>query len=414
MSDIEIVNPVPPDEMVGWTATLATTFLRKPDPEGIEAMAGFWADRLEPARTWGARAGGRWVATLATEPRLLSVPGGDGGTRELAVDALTAVTTNATHRRRGLLSSMLGASLRSAKERGDPLSILIAAEWPIYGRFGYGPAVRRADFEYGPRRPRAAVPAEARGAVRQVTLAEMDEVGPAVYDRARRLRVGQIDRPAFWWKRSRDDSSLGPYNLFVHEQDGAVDGLLAWQPSGDFDIDGSMGTVDVVELIAATDVGYQNLWAYLSGLDVVETVKLANRPADEPIRWQLADGRALRETYAGDQVWARLLDVPAALSARGYRTPGRVVLEVVDDAEGGYARGRYVLDAGPDGASCTRTTESADVRLPATVLASVYLGGYRLRPIAAAGLVDEVTPGALERLDAMFAVSLEPWCATGF
>ena len=64
---------------------------------------------------------------------------------------LTNVTVSATHRRRGLLNRMMAPDLDVAKEQGEAASILIAAEYPIYGRFGYGPATQNR-----PRRRRIA------------------------------------------------------------------------------------------------------------------------------------------------------------------------------------------------------------------------------------------------------------------
>jgi hypothetical protein len=43
-----------------------------------------------------------------------------------------------------------------------------------------------------------------------------------------------------------------------------------------------------------------------------------------------------------------------------------------------------------------------------------YLGGTSLRSQLIAGRVDELTPGALRRADAMFLTPTAPWCATGF
>jgi predicted acetyltransferase len=132
------------------------------------------------------------------------------------------------------------------------------------------------------------------------------------------------------------------------------------------------------------------------------------------VRWLLGDGRALKQEYCGDAVWLRVLDVPGALSARGYATPGRLVLEVVDDSLGGYAAGRYLLDAAEDGATCTRTTESPDLRLSQHTLASAYLGDHSLRALAVGGGIDEFTAGAVTRADAMLATPTRPWNATGF
>ncbi len=95
--------------------------------------------------------------------------------------------------------------------------------------------------------------------------------------------------------------------------------------------------------------------------------------------------------------------------------PGRVVVEVVDPDAGGFAAGRYALDADESGAAtCTRTTESADLTLGQRQLASAYLGGHTLRALAVAGGVDEHTPHALARLDAMLATARPPYNGTGF
>ena len=66
---------------------------------------------------------------------------------------------------------------------------------------------------------------------------------------------------------------------------------------------------------------------------------------------------------------------PPHSSAR-LRDAGRIVLEVVDH-DGRLRRRRFALDAEPDGAECTRTTESADLRLSQRALASTYLGDQR-------------------------------------
>jgi predicted acetyltransferase len=51
---------------------------------------------------------------------------------------VTAVTTTSTHRRRGLATRSMAAELAASVDRGEHVSILIPAEWRIYGRFGYG------------------------------------------------------------------------------------------------------------------------------------------------------------------------------------------------------------------------------------------------------------------------------------
>src|SRR5690348_10510688 len=102
---VELVNPIPVDEARPWLAALVTTLLGNPYEDEFSRHVDRWRRDWSPDRTWGYRDHGRWVATLATEPLGLTVPGPGGTTRDVAADALTGVTVAATHRRRGLLTS---------------------------------------------------------------------------------------------------------------------------------------------------------------------------------------------------------------------------------------------------------------------------------------------------------------------
>lgn len=409
MTDVEIVHPVPVEEVPAWAETMAITFLEDPTDE----RHGRFVDRLRrdwlPDRFWGARAGGHWVGTLGAWPHTLTVPGGAG----VPADALTMVSVAGTHRRRGLLTRMLTESLSAAHERGDSVSILWAAEWPIYGRFGYAPATFHVHYTLHPRSPGGQLEA-GDGALRRVDADELGALAPEIFARAAAQRAGNIDRPRHWWSgmlgldgypQPRFDGKWPTH--IVHEGADGPDGYIAWTARDE--------TADVLDLCAATDSAYRGLWTYVSSLDLVERVTLGRRPVDEPVRWLLPDGRALEQTQTVDGIWLRLLDVPAALSARRYCVSDRLVLDVVDDDAGGFAAGRYVLEGGPDGAKCLASTvDSADLRVHQRALAAAYLGGHSLHAQAITGRVAELTPGALRRVDAMFATPVAPWCATGF
>ncbi|MDP9092093.1 MAG: GNAT family N-acetyltransferase [Actinomycetota bacterium] len=418
MSEIEIVHPLPVEEARPWARTMATTFLEETQGDEFERYLDSLRRDWAADRTWGARAHGRWIATLATNARAITVPGPQGTSRDVMVDALTAVTVNATHRRRGLLTRMLSESLREARERNDPFSILIAAEWPIYGRFGYAPATSSATYTYLCRRSR--VQPTGSGVVRQVDPSDLRDIAPQVFERARALRSGQVSRPGDWWPRrlgldGRQTLQRGKTpNVYLHESNHGPDGLLWWASEREFDVTGNLGAITVSDLVASTDVAYRDLWAYLGGIDAVEEITLARRPIDEPVRWLLSDGRALRQTHAGDDVWIRLLDVCASLAGRSYAASGRLVLDVVDDDGTGYAAGRFLLEADGGDSACRPTEQSPDLRLTQRRLASIYLGGFSLRQLAIGGGIEELTSGAIQRADAMFATELAPWNATNF
>jgi predicted acetyltransferase len=420
VNEPEIVHPVDIREVEPFLQVLLRGLLQDPY-DRIAERAEQTRRNWNPDRAWGARDEGRWVGTLRTEERCLTIPGVGRATRDLQVDALTSVSVSATHRRRGLLTTMLRDSLAAAKERGDALSVLIAAEWPIYGRFGYAPATEAATYRYHPRWPGGRPLSGALDAVRPANAEELREVAPRVFAAARRQRVGQLDRRDPWWPRVlRLDGhaivSETPRTWLVHHGPGGPDGLLSWKPTRDSDLSGRLGALRVHDLIAATDAAYRDLWAYLGGIDLISEIELTERPVDEPIRWLLGDGRALQQRDTVDFLWVRLLDVPAALSARAYAVPGRIVLDVVDDDLGGYGTGRVLLDADTDAgqATCRPTTEPADLRLSQRALASIYLGGHCLRTRTLVGDLEEFTTGAIDRVDTMFGIAAAPWNQTWF
>jgi len=414
----EVVNPIDPEEIPDWARAMTSTFLDDPAGPDFVRRRELLTRAWEPERAWGARAHGTWVATLRTETRMLSIPGPGTATSDLRADALTNVTVAASHRRQGLMRRMLTGSLRAARERGDALSILLAAEWPIYGRFGYAPATLSADYVL--RRSRAgSATAGDPSRVRIVDSPQFGRVAPEVFAAARRQRAGQLDREGSWWDRvlglgdfARSPSV--PPNLCVHESDAGPDGILAWKGDGGFGLVPPFGRVDVSWLTAATDEAYRNLWSYLTGIDIVDEIRLSGRPVDERVRWLLPDARTLVTTEQVDFLWVRLLDVPAALTARRYAVPGAVVLEVIDSGYDDFTAGRYRLAADGDEVTCEPTDRSADVVLDQRALASIYLGGFRLEALTLDGAVREETPGALSRMSVMFSTPLAPWDATWF
>lgn len=406
------IRTITPDDVPGFLRSIRATFLQPPRP--VEARAEFWLQRMrvDLDRTWGAFDGGACVGSFRTLPFELTVPG--GGT--VPADGVTAVTVAPTHRRRGLLTTLMGEGLRAAGDRGDAVSILIAAEWRIYGRYGFGVATEDAVWEVD--RDRAAVGPPV-GTLEAVEVGELRKLAPPVYDAARRARAGGIDRPEPRWDydfglaHAEGEEPEWTGRAVLHRDPaGEVDGYLRWHADDSWEGMLPTGTLHVDELVTTSAQAYGDLWRFVLGIDLIARVRASERPVDEPLPWLLADGRAARQVQRWDRLWLRILDVPAALSARGYLAPGRTVLEVVDP--GGYAAGRFALDAGPDGAECRPTTESADLTLPAAVLGAAYLGGTRLRTLAAAGLVDEHRPGAVGAADRLLAGDQPPFCPLHF
>jgi predicted acetyltransferase len=357
----------------------------------------------EPERSLAWFDEGRIVATTGAFTRSVTVPGA-----VVPCAAVTAVAVVPTHRRRGLLTSMMRRQLDDLHARGDAVAILWASEGTIYARYGYGIAARVARLLA--RRPAAALASApvGDGPLRAGPAGEHVEAMRAVHERVRVDRPGMLDRPGPWWGDRLNDPESNRGGAQPLQAVTVDDGYALYAVRPDWGDDGPAGEVVIRELAAATPAARARLWAYLLDQDLTQTISWRHAPADEPLWLMLTDPRAARTTVV-DGLWLRLVDVAAALSARTYAGDPDVVIEVVDDFCPWNA-GRYRLAGG----TCSRVESAPDLALDVTALAAAYLGGTTLLALAQAGQVRELTAGALARASAAFRGAVEPWCPETF
>jgi predicted acetyltransferase len=165
--------------------------------------------------------------------------------------------------------------------------------------------------------------------------------------------------------------------------------------------------LSVSQLIATSPQSYADIWRYLFDIDLVHRVKAWNRPVDEPLFFLMQEPRRLRFRTA-DALRVRLVDVAAALGARGYAEDGRIIVDV-EDPFCPWNEGRHALDVTAGVASCGPTDDEPDIACSAADLGATYLGGTSFRQLHRAGRVDELRPGGLERMDRLFASDPAPW-----
>jgi predicted acetyltransferase len=406
------------DDLPGWIGAVKTGFLERPDVSPEETAIRRGAIDLD--RTQGAYDRGRCVGTFRTTPQQLTVPGGTA----LPACAVTNVTVSPTHRRRGLLTRMMDTALRAAKDRGDAFSTLIAAEYPIYGRFGYGPAAWTTAWEVDVPRtgldPRHAGPPADEGRIDLVDMAEARRVGPALHDRFRAgpERQGAIDRTERWWRlqtgelRFPGDEYKTPFVAVYRDADDEVQGEVAYSVKSDWHDKRPHEKASVLSLTATTAAAERYLWQYVLSIDWITAVDTGSRAPDDLLPHLLPDPRAARVLYHGDMLWLRPLDVPRMLETRSYPTAGTLVLEVRDEA--GLAGGRFRLEAGPDGAECAPTSDAPDLTLPVGELGRLYLGDEAASRLVTLGRVTEHRAGAARTADLLLRTARRPWCQDGF
>jgi predicted acetyltransferase len=424
VTDTFPIRDIKPDEASAFF-TVTNEAFNSSDP--LAATLEYELATFEFDRSAAAFDGEQIVGTSSNYTMQLSVPGGSA-----AVAGVSNVAVLPPYRRRGIMSAMIAHLLADAAEHGEALAALFASESVIYQRFGFGEAARsmRGTVQRGEgtliplTAPGLPGPARIRLAAPEAVVDEM----AGVYAALAAARPGAPARDERWWRVRIFDppgqrGGASALRCLIAEDAQGTRGYALYSTVQAWDSYGLPGDVLTVrELLAADPVAAAALWSDLLSRDLVGRVDTGSRPVDDALPLLLADPRRAR-AMVKDNLFIRLVDVPAALRQRAYAREVDVVLEVTDPVRPANA-GRWRLTAGGSGgggaggdggaAGCERTSDAADVAVTATALGAAYLGGTRLSTLAAAGQVSELRPGALAGLSAALSWDPAPWCAMVF
>src|SRR5918999_333412 len=219
--DIDI-RPITPEQGDQFSAVMAVAF-------GETFTAEELADHdrwFEYDRSIAAFDGDRIVGTGGAYSMDLTLP----GLTTIPIGGLTAIAVLPTHRRRGILRSMIEYHFAECEGRGELVSALGASESVIYGRFGYGLATSFADYEIDPRRGQFLRPPAVRGGLRLLEPEETAKMVPPLYARSRRGRRGGLPRPQVGgdvYARAPEGTRRGGsrhYDVIYESDPGRVDG----------------------------------------------------------------------------------------------------------------------------------------------------------------------------------------------
>lgn len=378
----------------------------------------FWRELIgDLDRTVAVWEDGELVGTGAAFDFEMTLPGGAA----IPAGGVTMITVKATHRRRGVLTSMLKYQLDGWHESGQySVAILTASEPGIYGRFGYGIgshgyslSLLRGDNGL------SRVPGIDKYRIRMADAEATYERCQEIFDQNRLARPGMLNRPDNWrvqavideeWRRHGN----GPLRVAVAEApDGTIEAYARYRVQEDYSSQGRPScVVHTADVYGTEPAAEMAIWRFLLDLDLTSEVGVS-AATDAPLLNLLDDWRS-GQPKVHDLTYVRLIDLDKALEARSYAAPVDVVLEV-SDTFCPWNAGRWRLTVGADGAAaCVRTSDPADLATGVRELGSAYLGGVKLAALARAGRVTELTPGTLTAVSRAFESDIAPWLPFGF
>jgi len=361
------VRTVTEDELLAVHAVHEHAFHGRPLSEQARARLHV---RLEYDRIVAAFDGGTIVGAAGAFSFRMRVPGALA-----AVAGVSLVGVLPSHRRRGILTSLMRQQLDDVHERGEAVAALIASEAGIYGRFGYGRASWHAGFSLRAGEGELAADAPTDEAL-QLRIAEPESARAElakVYDMVLDERPGFFARTEGWWDRvladePEDRGGASPLRCILAEDAASPRGYALFSGRERWDQDAFLpeGVIEVREAVTADPAAAAAIWGDLLSRDLTTEFHAGMRPVDDPLLHLLADPRRIR-TRVTDGLWVRVVDVAGALAQRRYACPVDVVIEVADDACA-WNRGRWRLTAGAAGrpAGAARSAWARPASRPAT------------------------------------------------
>lgn len=349
-----------PEDHEAFVTILSESFGSSPD-EGRG-----WIDRATPDHS-GARVlrdRGEVVAGLIFYEGLGQWFGG----RRIACSGIAGVGSSASHRGEGHGTTLMRRSIQELHTRGIPLACLYPATIPLYRRAGFELAGGRweirvsvADLDLKDRELRC----------RRAT--EEDREG---IERAHRLQgsrtPGQVDRSPVLWGRIERPLGKETETYVVHPEGGPIEGYLYLRRNPAAAPGSDRMELFLSDLCATTGRAARRLLTFLGDHRSIAGDAVWFGSPTDPILSLLRDARVkVRRQFP----WMlRIVDVPAALTARGWPkgVSGELHLEVEDDVVQ-ENDGRFVLSVS-DGEARVSPGGDGRVRIDVRGLAALFSG----------------------------------------
>ena len=351
-----------------------------------------------------------YAGVYGVYPITVTVPSGradPNGLRRMTAAGLTWVGVHPDRRRRGVLTAMVRDHLDRTAAAGVAVSALHASEATIYARFGYGQALvshtvtlaREAELR-APHLDAAAADLDTR--LSTITDPGIAERLRAVDEAMAASQVATLVFDAELYRRyvlepASQLRQTEPRRVLFAVQDGRDVASAVFRRHAKWEPSGPAGRLEVLWL-AGTAPARLTLLRRLVGYDLIGSVSVNGIGADDPLWHWIGGHRGASELRSSENLWVRLVDLPAALMARGYTEECDVVVEVADEQLPVNA-GRWRMVVRDGAADVERVDTAADLSLDVAALGAAWLGSAgNLVAMHRAGLVAEHRPGAVGQL----------------
>jgi predicted acetyltransferase len=303
------------------------------------------------------------------------------------------------------------------RANGQTVAALWASQAAIYQRFGYSMCSVRRTYEIDTADMRLLEAPPDDLVVAREPAADTFDTLKALYRSFVAQRTFYLHRSTALWQANALASrpADGPVHAAIcRNGTGEPVGYLIYTLRGGGRVNHPARSQEIVirDLVWLTVDACRALWEFIARHDLVGRVRWENAPADDPA-WELFAEPRLLNARDREGAYFRIVDVPGALTGRGYDNDGDCVIAVAPDRETPWNAGTWRLTVRDGRAAVEPTTEAADVHFTLRSLASAFTGFRRVRWLANWGMVSGAG-AAVDRADALFATRFAPSCPDNF
>ncbi len=349
----EFGSPQGAEELAAAADIISQAFAMTP-PEGVS-----WVEKVTPANLRVLREKGAVTATA------LPIPMGQWFCgRRVAMAGIGGVGVAPSARGRGAATRLMRHTLQELRDLGVPISVLYPATQPLYRRVGY----EQAGSRYELRVQAHGLDFKERSLqVRPIKESDQSAI-QELYRRHASVRQGYLDRGPYVWDRVLNPRGEIAYGFLVEGANG-VEGYLYLVRRRKVNLEQELYLTDFV---APTPAAGRRLLSFLGDHRSLAREVVWTGSQMDPLLLLLPE-----QTYQVKLLFhwmMRVLDVPAALEARGYPqgVSGTIHFEVEDDLFPDN-RGSFILEVS-GGTGHVRRGGNALMRLDIRAFASLYTG----------------------------------------
>ena len=339
------------------------------------------------------------------------------GAAEVTAGLPTEVDVLPTHKRRGLLWTMMALDVEQLVDEGCPLLLLMASDAQIYERFGFERVVGTFLVSFDPRglQMRESVKQSLQGYnIGWVDRESVVDVTTEIYARVHAMTRGSIARwdsylPHHYFPGSLEGVDRKQRCFICSDPSGTPTGFVFYEVKSESDRF-VLSILDMAYTDGSTELA---LWQHLLSIEMIDEVTYSQFTASgpgggSPLFRAVTDSRAIKVLGRTDFLWAKVLDPIACLEARSYSTSASAAWMSaqfrVEDPDG-YASGFYRLELGEGRARVQRLDDREDylgVTVTANALAALVFASASVTELAEVGLIQGLPRSEWETWDALF------------